>query len=467
MSKDDISGIAEVIRKAGDGVYLVNARGIWYPRVSPGFANFDLTFRYPKNLTLVVTGSQEDRIEGNWHITHSKTDAPIRFAGFNLGDFRSVSITQGEYKIDLYANRRPEAALQPKPAVPLLPPPPGVPLPRPRRDIPPLTSVAPTPLDPAARLNLLEKDVVDALEFLAAQFGPPPFRNLAITPIPTGFGQGFPGLVYLSTLAYLDPEQRPARFRERYEETFYSELLAAHEVAHQWWGNMVMTSGYQDEWLMEALANYSALLLLEKRKGTRAMEAVLDDYRDHLLSKTENGRTQESVGPIIWGHRLESSLAPSAWEVVTYQKGTWIMHMLRRRLGDERFLSLLRETCKRYRFTTISTEEFRELAQTYVPPKSPDRDLKGFFENWVYGTGIPSVKLTYSLRGLKLTGALSQQNVDDDFTALVPLEVQTAKQKTVYWLPTGSDPVPFAISLKAVPTRVALQANDCLITSAR
>ena len=456
-----------VIRKAGDGVYYVNSRGIWYPRAGMEFANYDLTFHYPKNLTLVATGRPiEDRTEENGRVTRRKTDAPIRFAGFNLGNFQSLSLTHGDYKIDVYANRHLEAALQPKvPA--MLVPPPSLPFNRARRDPVPAVPITPAPLDPAARLALLEKDVVEALDFMTAEFGPPPMHNLAITPIPGGFGQGFPGLVYLSTLAYLDPEQRPERLRAGYERTFYSELLETHEVAHQWWGNIVVPAGYQDEWLIESLANYSALLLLERKKGAKALDAVLDDYRNHLLSKAANGRNMESIGPITWGRRLESSLAPNAWQVVTYEKGTWIIHMLRRRLGDERFLSLLKEICSRYRFQPITTEQFRELAQAYTAPRSPDRSLKSFFENWIYGTGIPEVKLTYAWRGMKLTGSVSQRNVADDFAAYVPVEVQTAKQKTVYWLPTGSEPVPFSIPLKTPPTRVALLANACLMTTSK
>ena len=303
-----------------------------------------MTFRYPKSLTLVATGAPvEDRTDGEWRITHTRTNSPVRFAGFNLGSFQSVSINHGGYKIDVYANRHLETALQPKAPDPLVPTPP-IPSARSRAAaIPRIPIVAPTPIDPAARLARLEQDVVDTLDFMTAKFGPPAIRNLSITPIPGSFGQGFPGLVYLSTLAYLSPEQRPQRFRNRFEQTFYSELLETHEVAHQWWGNMVYGASYQDEWLIESLANYSALLLLENKKGTKALDAVLEAYRNNLLNRIDNGRTLESVGPITWGRRLESSLAPNAWEVVTYQKGTWIIHMLRRRLGDEKFLEMLRE----------------------------------------------------------------------------------------------------------------------------
>jgi hypothetical protein len=459
-----------VIQRAGDGVYFVASRGTWYPRAGLELAKYDLIFRYPKNLVLAASGSLvEDRTEGNWRITHRQADSPIRLAGFNLGDFQSSSIQQNGYHIDVYANRSLEKALTPPPQPLPLPSPPR----RRRRLGPPeppddTTSsvIIPQTPDPGARVRQLTKSVTDALEFMTAEFGPAPLRNLAITPIPGRFGQGFPGLIYLSTLAYLNPDQRPTGVRDHAEETFFSELLETHEIAHQWWGNLVVPASYHDTWLIEALANYSALLLLEKNKGSRAMDDVLEQYKKHLLAKDESGRRPEAAGPITWGYRLESSLA-SAWQTVTYEKGTWIIHMLRRRMGDERFFSFLHDICDRYRFNSISTEQFRELAQQHMPPKSPDSTLKGFFDNWVYGTGIPAVKLSYAIQGLKLTGALAQSDVDDDFSAFVPLEVQTGRERTVYWLPTGSDPVPFSISLKTPPTKVSLLAADCLLVSSK
>lgn len=456
----------QVILKAGGGVYYVASRGNWYPRHGPEFSTYDLTFHYPKNLTLVATGAlADDKIDGNVRTTRRVSGTRVRFAGFNLGDFQTVSIDENGEKIDVYANRHLESALQPKAA-----PPPPI-------NIPPVFSrgrrldmegpVNPPPTDPAARAQLLAKDVAGAFEYMRSQFGPPPLKDLAITPIPGTFGQGFPGLVYLSTLAYLNPEQRPAALRERSQQLFYSEILDAHEVAHQWFGNLVIPAGYQDEWLMEALANYSALLLIEKKKGPKASLAVLDDYRNHLLSKSESGRSFESSGPITWGHRLQSSLTPGAWRIITYEKGTWIMHMIRSRLGDQAFLSLLREVCSRYKFNSLSTEQFRELVAKYSPPKSADASFKGFFDTWVYGTGIPAVKLSYALRGTRVTGTLTQRDVADDFSTLVPVEVTTRSGKSIHWLTTGSDPVPFSIALKLPATKVALLSNDCLLTSAK
>lgn len=453
-----------VIRDAGNQVYYVGSRGTWYPRSGTSLANYDLTFRYPKGLTVAATGTPvEDHVEGDWRITHIKTDTPVRFAGFNLGNFQSVVREHNGYRIELYANQQLESALTPRAILPDAPAP--EPPPFTRRRLKPITTPAPPPAppDPAGRMDELTKNLLDTLDFMTQEFGPSPIRNLAVTPIPGGFGQGFPGLVYLSTRAYINPGQLP-RLGERSEETFYSELLETHEVAHQWWGNLVVPASYHDDWLIESLANYSALLLLEQRKGVKAIDTVLEDYRTHLLSKNDTGRTLESAGPIIWGFRLESSLTPNAWRTVTYEKGTWIIHMLRRRLGDEKFLALLRDIASHHH--SISTDEFRDLASRYAP-KSADPDLKIFFDNWVYGTGVPTVKLAYSWRAGKLSGSLVQRDVDEAFAAYVPVEVQTGSKSDVYWLPTGSDPVAFSIPLKASPVRVSLLTANCLMTTSK
>jgi Peptidase family M1 domain len=462
----EIQDEGSVIRDAGNQVYYVGSRGTWYPRSGSGLATYDLTFRYPKALTVAATGTPlDDHLDGDWRVTHLKTDAPVRFAGFNLGNFQSVVQEHHGYRIALYANRQFESALAPKAVIPDITPA-DDPFPRRHGNAanPLNTPATPGPPDPAARMDELTKSLLDTLDFMTEEFGPSPIRNLAVTPIPGGFGQGFPGLVYLSTLAYVNPGQLTGTLQGRSEQTFYSELLETHEVAHQWWGNLVVPASYHDDWLIESLANYSALLLLERRKGVKALDAVLDGYRLHLLTKTDSGRTLESAGPIVWGFRLESSLTPDAWRAVTYEKGTWIIHMLRRRLGDEKFIALLREVSSHHH--SISTEEFRDLASKYAP-KSPDPDLKVFFDNWVYGTGVPVVKLSYSWRGAKLSGSIVQRDVDEAFTAFVPVEVQIGNKSDTYWFPSGSDPVAFSIPLKSPPTKVALLAANCLMTTSK
>jgi hypothetical protein len=460
-----------VISDAGNGVYYVGARGSWYPSCGLQFARYDLTFRYPKDLGLVATGEVvEDRTESEWRITRRRTEPRVRLAGFNLGDYQQETVMRGDYKVEVYANRRLERALEPKPQ-PLIVLPPSTPLtPQSQRRAVELfrMTIEPPRPNPTARLEQLAFEVAGALEFMTTHFGPPPLKTLTVAPIPGRFGQGFPGLVYLSTLSYLEPSERPASARNEYQQTFFSEILSAHEVAHQWWGNVVTSASYRDDWLMEALANYSALLFLEKRKGGRVMESMLAEFKKHLLGKTEDGRVIETAGPIIWGVRLENSQVPGAWQTIVYEKGAWILHMLRGRIGDERFLAMLGELRRRYQYKAVTTEQFRQLAAQHLPPKSPDPDLEAFFDQWVYGTGIPSLKLNYSVRGkppsVRVSGTVTQKDADEDFSVFVPVEVQLGRGKSVVqWVRTSSGAVPFSLTLRQLPTKVQLDpANSVL-----
>ncbi|MGH9631511.1 MAG: hypothetical protein ACRD7E_24665, partial [Bryobacteraceae bacterium] len=219
----------DVVNSSGNGVYFVDSRGSWYPQRQNEFAIYDLTFRYPKNLTLVATGKVvEEKTEGNWRVARRKTASPVRFAGFNLGAYEKASVTRAGLTVEVYANRQVEVALQPMRSDVIVPPPTWR---RGRRPAELLTMpIPPIAPNPTARLQTLAGEVMSAMEFMSERFGPPPIKNLTVSPIPGAFGQGFSGLVYLSTLTYLSPRDRPAGVRSRATETFFSELLHAHET---------------------------------------------------------------------------------------------------------------------------------------------------------------------------------------------------------------------------------------------
>ncbi len=461
-----------VIAAAGNKVYAVSSRANWYPNRGLQATKFDLTFRYPKDLDLVASGDVvSDVVEGDSRVTRRKVAAPVRLVGFNLGIYDREKITRGGQTVEVCANRSLERALQPKPPTPapIGPPQPTV---RGRTRMPPGTGVnsdEPAPVSsPAARLRELASDVASALEFMSARFGPPPLSTLTVSPSPGTFGQGFPGLIYLSTLSYLGPAQKPVAGLRESDKLFFSEMLYAHETAHQWWGNLVGSAGYQHDWMLEALANYSALLYLEKHKGTRATESILSDYRDNLVAKVDGGRSLVSAGPIALGMRLESSLNPKAWRTIVYEKGTWILHMLRRRMGDERFNAFLGELRRRFEWKSLDTESFRLLAAEFLPPKSSDPKLESFFDQWVYGTGIPALKLTSSLTGKvpaqKLTVTVEQTGVADEFSADVPVEIQFRRAKTITRVVrTSNEPAVFTISVPQPPSKVALDPGNSVL----
>ncbi|MGO9011223.1 MAG: M1 family metallopeptidase [Bryobacteraceae bacterium] len=457
----------KVVFDTGDRVLFVSARENWYPTHGLQFATYDLTFRHPKDLDLVAPGDLvETHPDGDSRVTHFRVRSPIRFAGFNLGNYARARAERGGYVVEVCANRVLERSLKPPPSLPMAEVAANQGL---RRTSPivgtPFPMMAPNPLD---RLQEIATGVASALDFMASKFGPPALDHLTVSPIPGTFGQGFPGLIYLSTLSYLQTVPRAAGTLAQAQELFFQQVLQAHETAHQWWGNRVTTGSYRDAWMMEALANYSALLYLEKTRGAHAVDLVLDTYRTELLAKGENGQPVDSAGPITMGTRLESSLDPGAWRTVTYGKGTWIIHMLRRYLGDQRFFAMLNEVLKRYDHLEISTEDFRRVAAHFTPPKSDDADLETFFDTWIYGTGIPSLKMSYSVKGkapaLRLVGTVTQTDVGSDFSALVPVEIHFAGGHTVtQWVRCGNEPATFSLALRQPPLRVTLDPDRSVL----
>lgn len=468
----EIRHTGKVIMDAGDRVLYVSARGNWYPMHGPQFATYDLIFRYPRDLDLAAPGELvEERTEGDWRITHRRTASTIRIAAFNLGNYARKTVERGGYVVEVCANRALERSLRP-PAGELIVLPTGPRILTRRNQGNPTPMAGPPAPDPLERLQSLAADIASAMEFMASKFGPPALPHLMVSPIPGTFGQGFPGLIYLSTLSYLNKVPgsviAPRNTPSETTELFFQDMLQVHETAHQWWGNRVDTASYHDNWLMEALANYSTLLYLEKTKGPRLEDLALDHYRDSLLSKGPGGESVDSAGPIVLGGRLESSIDPAAWRVITYGKGTWIMQMLRRRMGDQRFVAMLAELAKRYDRREVSTEEFRQLAAGFLPPKTDDPQLESFFDQWVYGTGIPELKLTTTLKGkaprLRLTGTVKQSGVDSDFSAVAPVEIQTGRGRSIVeWVRTSDEPATFSVTLAAPPLKVTLDPDRAVL----
>jgi hypothetical protein len=388
----EVSYEGSVVRRTPSGNYFVDERNTWYPFVSPMLSTFDLTFHCPENLRVVSTGELvADDVVGGVRTVHRKTPIAESLAGFNLGNYEESSADHGRYRIELFANKLENSA--------------GLPA-----------------------------QAASILDYFTARWEPLPIHSLAISPIEGYFGQGFPGLIYLSSVAYIREEDRPARLRNPQLDSFFSEMLFPHEVAHQWWGNMVSQADYRTAWLVEAMSNYSALEYLEQNKGRSAMEAILNRYRQDLLL-VDKGATIEAAGPVDFGERLLDNNGLRAWHDIVYEKGAWILHMLRMRLGDEAFHTLQMRMLSDFRDKLIANDDFRKLAAELLPPEVPDRSLNSFFDNWVYATGIPKI----ALHGARASLSVKISGVDEGFAADLPLHcLDAAGKERVQWIHAGA-----------------------------
>lgn len=444
-SRLEVSYHGSVISDAGNGVQFVGEHENWYAHVGgmDHFAPFNLSFRWPARFSLVATGAKiESHDDGEFKTGRWRSDVPFAVAGFNLGEYEMEDVGSGHPQVQLYANKQLENAilerLERHPVyVPVFPQRPGF--------APGIPADPPPPPNPAAVLKNLGGEILDSIHFYEKLNGPFPFSDLAIAQIPGSVGQGWPGLVYLSTLAFLPPEaEERAGIGER-AQAIAREVMPFHEVAHQWWGNVTVAATYRDVWIQEGMANYLSLLYAEERRpGARRMAAWLERYRLELLARVPaTGESVEESGPLTLGYRLNSSKTPNAYDAVIYGKGTWVIHMIREMLRDPaakdpdaRFHELLHSILAEYRFKPMSTAEFQRAVEQHMTPAidlEDNHSMKWFFDEWVNSTGIPHFRVQFDVkpRGNEflVSGKLEQSGVDDVFTAPVPLYASRTGEK--------------------------------------
>jgi len=436
----------DVLSEAGAGLLYVGARGTWYPNRGLEMARFDLQFRYPQDWTLLATGK---RIEGaptdlppGEQFSHWVSDRPMPVAGFNLGKYSRVAAQAGGILVEAYASSGVERSF-PQGSSQALVPQPNVPFPQ-RSRPEQITLLAPSP-SPAHNEQAVANLSAHAVEFFAHRFGPYPYTSLALTQMPGELSQGWPSLIFLSSFSFLTPEEK-SQLHMSPAAKILSENVIAHETAHQWWGDLLSWKSYRDQWLFEALANYSALLLLESDSPPQ-FHMIMEKYRQDLLAKNREGAPLAEVGPVTFGTRLNCSHFPAGYDAISYGRGTWLFHMLRTMLRDaERtssgrasklsdtqadglFLRALNKARERFQERAINTREFFQVFEEQLPPSlryEGRKSLDWFYEGWVNGTALPhldlqSVKYTQKPGSSAVSGTIVQKDAPQELVTVVPI----------------------------------------------
>lgn len=493
----------DVLSEAGGGLLYVGARGTWYPNRGMVMSNFDLTFHYPPGWTLVATGARQEilppatsdhgaasaeSLPGE-QVTRWVSDGAIPLAGFNLGKYSRAVAHAGNVLVETYAASGMEREF-PKSGQEEVDPEPLIPRfrRRPRGLVPP-------PLEPSPARNAqsVAETSARAIEFFAQRFGPYPYRQLALAQMPGAVSQGWPGLIFLSSFSFLTPAQKSDLHMNPVQRTL-SNTVIAHETAHQWWGDTVVWSGYSDQWIMEGLANYSSMMLLESQDPVQFRQ-VMEKYREDLLQKNLDGVPLMEAGPVTFGGRLSCSYFPSGYDAISYGRGTWLFHMLRymmrdaeRKSGvrpavvsgpnpaDEPFIRALRKVRERYQRKSISTRELLHVFEEELPPSlwyEGRKSLDWFYRGWVNGTAIPRLELEGVKYGDKgdstaVSGTILQKLAPDDLVTSIPVYAVLSR-KTVLLGRVFADgaETQFRLSAPAGTRKVVLDPNRTLLVRVR
>ncbi len=159
---------------------------------------------------------------------------------------------------------------------------------------------------------------------------------------------------------------------------FFSDMLV-HELAHQWWGNAVTPKTWKDIWLNEGFATYSEALYWEHKAGKNALSSTMQSF----------------FGDFEYGTLCDPSA--DLFSRMIYNKGAWVLHMLRREVGDSTFFKILKDYYQFHKYKNASTEDFKEVCE-----EVSGKDLKYFFDEWVFkGIGIPNIIYNWGVDSVK------------------------------------------------------------------
>jgi len=140
----------------------------------------------------------------------------------------------------------------------------------------------------------------------------------------------------------------------------FARDILAHELAHHWWGNAVGPKTWKDIWLNEGFASYSEALYLEYKFGKSSLQSTMnskfsENFRGSLYNPTN-----------LFGETV-------------YDKGAWVLHMLRNEIGDSNFFGVLKNYFEKFKYVNASTEDFKEVCESVS-----SMNLDKFFDDWVY-----------------------------------------------------------------------------------
>lgn len=261
-------------------------------------------------------------------------------------------------------------------------------------------------------------DVGNSLAFFQSVYGPLPVKRLFATETPIAHGVSFPGMIAL----YAGTFQTNARYGE-------NELFRSHEVAHQWWPYGVGVRSYHDYWLSEGFAHFSALWFLQtSNRTTKRYFDMLEEWRKDIVEgQRQKLGTGLRIAPTWLGSRAAVNNGQGAYHTAIYEKGAWILHMLRNllldldRMSDERFRALMKDYYQTYQGQDASTQDFRRVAE-----KHAGQDLGWFFKQWVYGTDIPAYRFSWKSEPaaagkFKVRCRIEQREVPESFRMSVPI----------------------------------------------
>jgi aminopeptidase N len=254
-----------------------------------------------------------------------------------------------------------------------------------------------------------------ALEFYTSEYGDPSFGTrlvVAQTDDETMDTYSGPGMIFLASKLFDSSHGATAERLQR-------------EVAYQWWGQTVGLKSFDDAWISQGLAEWSAFALRESTLNGAQLDSAQREEQERAL-------TFEQTSSII---RAPSALddQSAAYQSIVFYKGAMVFRMLRETLGKQQFTQLMRKFLEQYRNKNASIDDFERLANQLA-----GRNLRYFFAQWVEGTGVPEFSVDYQIIRTRSGKFRTRGTVRQNFDSLqMPVDITLhsegdSQTKTVY-----------------------------------
>ena len=321
-----------------EGSYLMYASR-WFPfhDYAADRATSDITLIVPSGLQ--VAGTSDDPVTPQaspkdgatrFHFVHRQ---PVLIGNFAAGQYINRNLHFGNYEIQFYAKPGSEG-----------------------------------------RINGYAEMMGQVLEFYSKQYGAPIFgTRLVVAQVDDESLDSYsgPGIIFLASKLFDTSRSLPEEKLQR-------------EVAYQWWGQTVGLKSFDDAWISQGLAEWSAFAFRESNLTGGALEAAQREQQERALTFEQTASIARAPGA------LDDQSA--AYQSIVFHKGAMVFRMLRESMGKEKFDRLLHSFLEQYRGKNASIDDFEKLASQIA-----GENLRYFFAQWVEGTGVPEFTVDYQI----------------------------------------------------------------------
>ncbi len=403
----------------------------WFPQhgyVGGQYA-LDWTIKVKKPLSAIASGTLvEEKEEAGQQITRWKLDKEVAFPSLIFGRFQTredtykSEVTGKEIKVGVHAN--------------------------------PMGDLRGT-----TKSKSVAEEAMVILKLLEALYGPYPYDRIDITQMATGmgFGQAPPGILFLTGEAFL-PTGLLAAFsgaRGPYFHDFF-----AHELGHQWWGHKVLWGRDEDQWLSEAFTEYASALYVLQIDGMGKFQEKLRAWQDGAKIGERSGFP---IAAANYASASDPAVAGNYRTNLIYNKGAYVVHMLRMTIGHEKFVEGMQSFLKRYDGRMATTSMLKEVVEEVT-----GGSMDWFFDQWFYSTGTPTFRFSYQTQKTEdgsylLTGRIVQ-DPDDYKQVLMPVFYELGgKQPSIQNVAVGTADFTFKAKLPVEPKRVWLDEFNTVL----